>query len=416
MRASPRGAPLAVLYVGTLPPHPGGSAIVGAQLVSGWARLGHRVEAIAPITVAAARRGDGFARATRDVRVTRFPVPYFESSPNNPAGRDYRRREGKLVRAALAARIAAQRPDVLVIGRETFAWHVPDVAARHGLPSVLLAQGATTAGMRAGSIPPLMARLLLAQLRRPDVVVLVARHLRALYRSWGLHRLRVVRNGVDLRRFRPAARSSALRAELRIARGDVVVLHASNLKDIKRPLDLVESACLALRQQPRLVYVVVGEGPLRSDMVRLCRRRGIAGAFRFVPWVEHEAIPRFLNLADVVVMPSETEAMALVYLETLACGRVLLASDIPATREIVRDGRDAVLFPCGDVAALATQTVRLAAHPDLRRTIGARAREGAARFSIDRVVDAYAAILRGVVRRHRATLAGARVDCASRRG
>ena len=401
MTIARRGRRLDVLYVGTLPPHPGGSAIVGAQLVSGLARLGHAVRAIAPITGRTRARGDRFVRATAAVPITRFVVPYFESAPNNAAGRAYRAREGRLVRAALEERIAERRPDVVVIGRETFAWHVPDVSGRHRLPTIVLAHGATTAGMRSGSIPPAAARRLITQLARADVIVLVARHLEAVYRGWGLDRLRVVRNGVDLRRFRPRPKSAALRAALRIGRGDVVVLHASNLKDIKRPLDLVESAYLARRRDPRLVYVVVGDGPMRAEMMSLCRRRGLTRAFRFVPWVEHDEMPRLLNLADIVVMPSETEAMALLYLETMASGRVLLATDIPATREIVRDGHDAVLFPCGDVAALAARTMMLAARPQLRRAIGARAYTRARRFAVGAAVDAYAAILRGVVRRRR---------------
>ena len=388
-----------VLYVGTLPPHPGGSAIVGAQLVSGLARMGHSVRALAPITRSATRHPDRFARANPAVGVTRFVVPYFESSPNNPASAEYRAREGRLVQQGLERAIAAERPDVVVVGRETFAWHVPEVAERHRLPSVQLAQGATTAGIRSGSIPPAMARHLIAQLGRADVVVLVARHLRDVYRSWGLERLHVVQNGVDLRRFAPRPKSRALLAKLRIRRDDVVVLHASNLKDIKRPLDIVESARLALRENPRLVYVVVGEGPLRGEVRATCRRLGIARAFRFVDWVEHKEMPRFTDLADIAVMPSQTEAMALVYLETLASGRVLLASDIPAAREVVRDGRSGVLFACGDVADLAAKTLRLAASPRLRAAIGARARERAQRFSIVRALDAYGALLTAVVRR-----------------
>lgn len=153
-----RAARPKILYVGTLPPHPGGSAIVGAHLVCGLARLGHAVRGLAPFTAEARRRGDRFAKANPAVAVNRSLVPYFESAPNNPASLDYRRREGRLVREKLHDMIGAWRPDVLVIGRETFAWHVPDVAAAHGLPCVLLAQGATTAGISSGSLPRAMLR------------------------------------------------------------------------------------------------------------------------------------------------------------------------------------------------------------------------------------------------------------------
>ena len=51
-------------------------------------------------------------------------------------------------------------------------------------------------------------------------------------------------------------------------------------------------------------------------------------------------------------MPSESEAFPLVYLETQACGRLLLASDIPAGREVVVPGDNGLLFRTGDVADL----------------------------------------------------------------
>jgi len=49
-------------------------------------------------------------------------------------------------------------------------------------------------------------------------------------------------------------------------------------------------------------------------------------------------MPEYLNLADMVVMPSETEGLALVCLEAQACERVLIASDIPASREVIEEG------------------------------------------------------------------------------
>jgi glycosyltransferase involved in cell wall biosynthesis len=384
---------LNVVYVGTLPPHPGGSAMVGGDLVRGLAAMGHAVRALAPFTAAANRGGDRFAEQNPAVEVRRFLMPYFESAPNVSPDDAYRRREGRLLRARLDDMIRADRPDVVVIGRETFAWHVPDLAARYGIRCALLAQGATTAGMIAGTIPSAAARRYIEQFHRVDLVVLVARHLLPLYRAWGLARLRIVQNGVDRRTFAPRPKSADLRSELGLRPSDVVLLHASNLKSIKRPLDLVESATFAVRRDPRLVYVIAGDGPMRAAIDTACRRRGIARSFRFAGWVDRERMPDLLNLADIVAMPSETEALALLYLETLACGRVLLASDIAGAREVVRDGRDGVLFARGDVGALTDKTLELAARPSLRAAIGRRGRERSRRFDLRRTLSSYEALL-----------------------
>src|SRR5581483_1724901 len=237
----------------------------------------------------------------------------------------------------------------------------------------------------------------LDQFRLVDLFVPVARHLGRALGELGFTRARVAENVTDARRFVPAAKDPALLRALGIAGEAVVVAHVSNLKDVKRPLDVVASAARTLRERADLVYLVVGDGPGRAAMEEACARAGVAEHFRFTGWVEHTRIPAHLNLADVVVMPSESEGRALVYLETQACGRVLLASDILAAREVIADGETGVLFGKGDGEALAAKTLALAADPELRFAIVARARRAVAGQTIEGLVDEYEAILGGVI-------------------
>jgi 1,2-diacylglycerol 3-alpha-glucosyltransferase len=94
-----------------------------------------------------------------------------------------------------------------------------------------------------------------------------------------------------------------------------------------------------VRRIPRLLYIIVGDGPGRVQLEAQCRGKGIVDRFRFPGWIEHTRMPDYLRLADIVVMPSESEGQSLVYLEAQACGRVLLASRIEGAR-IIRDGEN----------------------------------------------------------------------------
>jgi glycosyltransferase involved in cell wall biosynthesis len=116
-----------------------------------------------------------------------------------------------------------------------------------------------------------------------------------------------------------------------------------------------------------------------------------------VGWVEHDSVPEYINLADVVLMPSETEAAALVYLETQACARLLIASDIPGAREIVRDNETALLFAMGDIDDLAANLLLAAADPGLRERIGRAARESVKRYNLERFVAEYQRVIRETV-------------------
>lgn len=340
---------------------------------------------------------DAFARANPNLSITRFPVPFFENSPDIPPPADYREREGTFVRQHLVTLIAAERPDVLFAGRESFAWHVSPVAIAHGIPSVVRIAGTTTIGLLNGGFPGDQARDLLARLSQADRLVAQTPHMADALVQLGLEQVSTIPNSVDLRVFSPSPKDPDLLRALDIPQDAVVVMHASNLKALKRPMDVIASAARALTRHDTLTYVIVGEGAARASMEAACRERGISDRIRFVGWVGYEWMPRYLNIADIVLMPSEAEAQARVYLETQACAKVLVASDIPASREVVTDGVTGILFRVGDVNDLAEKTLRVAADAEGRARIGRRAHERVQVHGVDVVVPAWADALAGVI-------------------
>ena len=78
-----------ILYFGTLPPHPGGTAFVAAQILPALARRGHRVVAAAPMAAAALSQPDTFAAANPAIEVRRYAVPFFDIIPGLGANDDY---------------------------------------------------------------------------------------------------------------------------------------------------------------------------------------------------------------------------------------------------------------------------------------------------------------------------------------
>ncbi len=391
------GRTLRILYVGTLPPHRGGSAISAAGLLAGLVNLGHAVHALAPVTPETWAAARSFEGANSGMVVTRFEVPFFEINPYTPAEDGYRQHQRDRVQAVLAGLIGRVRPDLLFVGRETFAWDVPKVAEVHRLPALLRIAGGTLIGLAWGAYPTPLARGLLSELARMRLLTAPSEHLVRTARQLGLGNVVLIPNAVDLRLFALTGDSRALRRALEIQDEDVVVVHASNLKPVKRPFDIARSAALAIRRDARLVYVIVGDGPLRGALEEACRDEGIHERFRFVGWVEYERMPDYLRLADIVIMPSEAEGMSRVYLEAQACGRVLVASDIPPAREVVMDGDTGLLFPLGNIDGLASRTLEAAGDPALRAHIGQRARTRVQAHALQDAVTRYAAWMEHLV-------------------
>jgi glycosyltransferase involved in cell wall biosynthesis len=394
--------PLDLLFVGTLPPHRGGSAISAGQILAGLARQGHRVRAIAPMTADAMRDRDRFAHAHLELEVVRFPVPHFNETPNIPSSDVDREREGAQVQAILERLVRARRPDVVFIGRETYAWHLPQLTCQYDLPCVLRLPGVTSYGALSGAYPAELAARLLDRYRQAALLISPGRHLAERLSALGFGPIMVIPTAIDLQEFSPRPKPGHLLARLAIGPEDIVVAMVANLKALKRPLDVVASARMTLGQDPRLLYVLVGDGPLRPQVEAASQAAGVESRFRFVGWEDYGALPDYLNLADVVVVPSEYEGLARVYIEAQACGRVLIASDIPPAREVIEEGVTGLLFALGDVRGLATATLAAAADPELRIRIGRQALARTAAHGLASAVDDYQRALVEVVARHRA--------------
>lgn len=301
---------LSVLYLGRLPPHHGGSSVVGTQILRGLARAGHRVRALAPVTKEGWDEAGALARAHPELGLHHYEVPYFEGS-RRPAAQDdhFRTVQREAVGAALPPLIADARPDVVLIGQEAMAWAVMKPIQAYRLPSILVVHGGSTYASLVGlDFPEARGGRLLEEFRKIDAFVAVAWHLAMGLERLGLRRVHTIPNTVDVSHFRPRPPESGLRRALDIGDSDVVVLHASDLKPFKRPLDLAAAVEAALARNPRLLCLVVGEGPERAGLEEACRRRGVIGRFRFTGWVEHARMPDYLARADLVVQPPLTRA------------------------------------------------------------------------------------------------------------
>lgn len=395
------GAGLDILYVGRLALEAGGASRTCAEILVGLARAGCRVRALSPGTAESARRPEPFAGLHPALSVTRFRMPYLEAYAFEPAPDEYRALQRDAVARLLPGMITQRRPDVILIGRESDVWSVPDLARAHGVPSVAIAHGVVLAVLD-GRFPAPLGQALLAECGKLDLIIACAEHMATRLRACNLVPVVAIPNAINLTRFRPGRRSRTLLRRLRIDDEAVIVLHVSNLRPVKRPLDVAEAAAKALRRDPRLRYVVVGGDPGRTAMEDACRILGVHDRFRFVGRVSHSRVPAFMRLADMVVMTSESEGRARVYLEAQACGRVLLASDIPAAREVIVPGETGLLFRLQDTDALAAAILLAADDPALRHRIGRAARRWAsAHYQLADAVSAYGTTLGALARRAR---------------
>lgn len=174
-------------------------------------------------------------------------------------------------------------------------------------------------------------------------LALVADHMRAaVERLFGVDSSRccVTYNGTSLaRRAEEKGNDRHVRRSLKLAPLDEVILFVGRLTWLKRPHLPVMALPALLRERPRAKLVCVGGGPLEGMLRGLAGRLGVSQSVRFVPWVPFERVEAFYRAARCLCLPSISEGMPKVVLDAMAAGVPVVASDIPAHRDLLEDGR-----------------------------------------------------------------------------
>jgi glycosyltransferase involved in cell wall biosynthesis len=142
--------------------------------------------------------------------------------------------------------------------------------------------------------------------------------------------------------------------------------------------------------------VVLGEGELRSSLERQAAEAGIADRVLFAGL--RSDVPALLPGIDTVVFSSLFEGLPVALLEAMAAARCIVATAVPGIVEAVRDQREAVIVPIGDVEGLAAGMLRAVRTPGLAQRLGDAARARfLAEFTAERMVERYAAVYEDVL-------------------
>lgn len=191
-----------------------------------------------------------------------------------------------------------------------------------------------------------------------------------------------IHNGVDVQRFErlapPASRPN------RLVFGTV-----GRLAPVKDQASLIAAFAVVAAGRPELQLVLYGEGPLGDELRRQAAETGLGDRIIFRGFQQDPAT--IYSDMDVFVLPSLNEGISNTILESMAAARPVVATEVGGNPELVAAGATGELVPAGDPDALAAAMRRYADDPLLAVRHGRAGRErAAARFSLDRMVAAYA--------------------------
>jgi glycosyltransferase involved in cell wall biosynthesis len=278
-----------------------------------------------------------------------------------------------------------------------------------GRPSVIWYAGASLKkfkSIRVRLLDQLIENILfLPSLRNCNLLITGTYALKRLYvRMYGVERrkIRVVPNFIDTNKFSPRILDKELKSKLKISDEDFVVIFVGSLAP-RKGIENLLAACKKLDKQMRFKLLIVGghffdkneEQRRLKYYSALAKEQGVEQTVIFTGSVANRSLPYYINISDVLILPSLVEGFPRVLVEAMACEKPVIATNLPGISEMVRNGENGLLIEPGNVDDIAKAITFLYNNKEKARHMGKKARETVEKkYSLDTIVISWLQIYR----------------------
>ena len=187
-------------------------------------------------------------------------------------------------------------------------------------------------------------------------------------------KIRVVPNGVNPDKFKPANGSEDMKRNLGIGNKSMV-LFVGRLIPRKGLMFLVEAAKRIIHRNDDIIFAVVGNGPLRNKLRSQLDKANLSKSFLFFGDVKESMLPAVYNCADVFAFPSIQEGQGIALLEAQASAKPVVAFKVGGVNEAMSDGNSGLLVERGNTDGLAEAILKILSNPRLSERMGNKGRE-----------------------------------------
>ncbi|NLE04213.1 MAG: glycosyltransferase family 4 protein [Crenarchaeota archaeon] len=187
-------------------------------------------------------------------------------------------------------------------------------------------------------------------------------------------KIRLIPNGVDTDRFTPIGEYEKIRQQIKLGNRKMVLCVGRLI--LRKGINyLIEAAKQITKEYTNILFVLVGNGPLRNQLEFEITSAGLNKNFQFLGDVSEEDLPKIYRCADVFVLPSIQEGQGIVLLEAQASGKPVVAFNISGVTEALQNNQTGFLVKPRSSDDLAQVILKLLSDAPLREKMGAKGRE-----------------------------------------
>ena len=202
--------------------------------------------------------------------------------------------------------------------------------------------------------------------------------------------IEVIYNFIDLKKYPEIEHSECNRSAL-AAEGEKIITHVSNMREVKRPMDVVE-IFYKIQQEVPSKLLLVGEGPEIEKVEQRVKDLGIYEKVLFMG--NSNDVNKILCYSDIFLLPSRTESFGLAALEAMAAKTAVISTNTGGLPEVNIEGVTGYLSDLGNVDEMAANAIRLLKNEELLNTIKRNGLEQARSFSLEEILPQYENIYR----------------------
>ena len=211
-------------------------------------------------------------------------------------------------------------------------------------------------------------------------------------------RIWVIRNGVSVKKFQPSPNRMKIRERMGYDDDEVLIAAVGRLVPVKNHKMLIQGFSHVARKLPNVRLLVVGDGPLRGELQRLCSDVEVQSKVEFLG--VRMDVPEILQGTDIFALTSISEGMSNTVLEAMSTALPVVATNVGGNSELVEGGVTGILVESKNASALAKALEGLVRDPERRKEMGRRGREKVKeKFNLETMVSEYEGIYRQLVGR-----------------
>jgi len=186
------------------------------------------------------------------------------------------------------------------------------------------------------------------------------------------NKISVIHNGIDTKNFGDSSGRASLRQKLGVSEGFLVGIIA-RLSLVKGHTYLIQAMQKVARDFPNTKLLIIGQGKTEDALIKKAQVLGLSNSIVFIP--EAKNTKDFLAAMDIFVMPSLQEGLGLALMEAMAQGIAVVGSAVGGIKTLIQDKVTGLLVAPADAPALAQAIITLLKDHELRRKLGAQAKE-----------------------------------------